>query len=143
MKRMVIKPTVNCTANCCGCVSRRALHRSFARNSWLSPEQWISVINQAADLGLEDLHISGGEPTLFPHLVDLIREGKSRGLRVRINTNGSLITPDPARHGYYQDYARAYRQAFDQLRGTYETISALQESPFMIEEEKDGNMVTT
>lgn len=51
------------------------------------------MINQAADLGLRDLHISGGEPTLFPHLIELIREGKRRNLRVRINTNGSLITP--------------------------------------------------
>lgn len=96
MKRLVIKPTVNCTANCAGCVNRRALHKSFSRNTWLSLQQWKSVLRQAADLGLEDLHISGGEPTLYPELMELIEEGKRLGFRVRINSNGSLITEELA-----------------------------------------------
>jgi radical SAM protein with 4Fe4S-binding SPASM domain len=62
----------------------------------LSLQQWKSVLRQAAELGLEDLHISGGEPTLFPELVELIEEGKRLGLRVRINTNGSLVTKELA-----------------------------------------------
>jgi radical SAM protein with 4Fe4S-binding SPASM domain len=54
--------------------------------------QWKYLLQEAAGLGLRNLHISGGEPTLYPHLVDLIRSGKKLGLRIRINSNGSMIT---------------------------------------------------
>jgi radical SAM protein with 4Fe4S-binding SPASM domain len=48
----------------------------------------------ASTLGLKNLHISGGEPTLYPDLTGLLREAKQIGLRVRINSNGSMITEE-------------------------------------------------
>lgn len=92
VRRLVIKPTLICTANCAGCASRRELHRNLAAENPLSPEQWKNVLQEACGLGLQDLHISGGEPTLYPGLLDLIETGKSLGLRVRLNSNGSMIT---------------------------------------------------
>ena len=53
--------------------------------------QWQHLLQEATELGLKDLHISGGEPTLYPYLLDLIRSGKKLGLRIRINSNGSMI----------------------------------------------------
>ncbi|MFH1965838.1 MAG: radical SAM protein [Acidobacteriota bacterium] len=90
--RLVIKPTLGCTANCAGCVSRRELHRSLSSDQLLSLKQWKTILRDAASLGLKNLHISGGEPTLYPELTGLIEEGKQLGLRVRINSNGSMIT---------------------------------------------------
>jgi len=94
VNRLVIKPTPRCTANCLGCVSRRELHRSFSEDGQLSLEQWKIILRDAVSLGLKDLHISGGEPTLYPDLVGLIKEAKQLGLRVRINSNGSMITEE-------------------------------------------------
>ncbi len=44
----------------------------------------------------------------------------------------SRVEPEPTRHHYYRDYVQAYIQAFDQLRGVYQTLTMLQESPFKI-----------
>jgi MoaA/NifB/PqqE/SkfB family radical SAM enzyme len=49
------------------------------------------VIKESASLGLKALSISGGEPTLYPHLLELVREIKKYGVSVQINSNGSLI----------------------------------------------------
>lgn len=38
---------------------------------------------------LDGLVISGGEPTLQPHLVDFIRKVKALGMQVKLDTNGS------------------------------------------------------
>jgi xylulokinase len=40
------------------------------------------------------------------------------------------VEPRGAEHSYYQEYVRAYTAAFDQLRGVYQTLTALQEQPF-------------
>ena len=40
---------------------------------------------------MDSLHISGGEPTLYPNLIELIREGKRCGWFVVLNSNGSEI----------------------------------------------------
>jgi MoaA/NifB/PqqE/SkfB family radical SAM enzyme len=55
----------------------------------VSPEQWKTVIGDAAFLGAKDLLISGGEPTLYENLVDMIREGKKYGMTVGMASNGS------------------------------------------------------
>jgi radical SAM protein with 4Fe4S-binding SPASM domain len=94
VNRLVIKPTPRCTANCLGCVSRRELHRTFSEDSHLSLDQWKIILRDASALGLKHLHVSGGEPTLYPELIALILEGKKLGLRIRMNSNGSTITEE-------------------------------------------------
>jgi len=94
--RLVIKPSLKCTANCSGCASRRELHHHLSREVQLSLGQWEEILEDAAGIGLKNLHISGGEPTLYPELVGLVRAGKRLGLRVRINSNGSMINSELA-----------------------------------------------
>jgi MoaA/NifB/PqqE/SkfB family radical SAM enzyme len=91
MTLMVVKPTLRCTANCAGCASRRELHRSALQERQLSFDQWRTILRDGVSLGMKSLEISGGEPTLYEHLLDLIREAKARGLRVKMNSNGSTI----------------------------------------------------
>ena len=95
--RLAIKPTLACTANCVGCASRRELHRSLSTEKALSLEQWERVLKDASEIGLRSLHISGGEPTLYSELINLIKAGKNLGLYVRMNSNGSMITEEYAK----------------------------------------------
>ena len=62
----------------------------------LSLDQWKEVIREAASLGLKSLSISGGEPTLYPYLIELIQEIKKYGILVQINTNGTPINKELA-----------------------------------------------
>jgi radical SAM protein with 4Fe4S-binding SPASM domain len=69
------------------------------------------------------LLFSGGEPTLRRDLVELMNYAKSRGMRVVISTNGTLISADKARA--YTDVGLSYvgvsldggRETHDAFRG--------------------------
>jgi MoaA/NifB/PqqE/SkfB family radical SAM enzyme len=90
MKMLVIKPTLKCNANCLGCTNRKQQHSAAMRATrQLSLKQWNTVIRDAASLGAKELHISGGEPTFYENLVDLVREGKKCGMHVDMMSNGS------------------------------------------------------
>ena len=97
LEKLVIKPTLACTANCPTCQLRKQLHRDLADARKLSFEQWLTIFSDARKLGVRRLDISGGEPTLYKRLTDLIRAGKQYGWHVNVNSNGSLIDEDYAR----------------------------------------------
>ncbi|HUV35431.1 MAG TPA: radical SAM protein, partial [Patescibacteria group bacterium] len=92
---LFLKPSLQCTARCIHCEPRRSFYRSRGGPT-LAFEEYASVIREAVGLGARSLHVSGGEPTLYPHLADLIREGDRLNLYTVLNTNGSLLTPDLA-----------------------------------------------
>jgi len=90
MEHLVIKPTLACTANCPTCAGRRQLYRSAKQHKQLALEDWRRVLDEAKSLGAWQLTISGGEPTLYKQLPELIAHGKNHGWLVRLNSNGSL-----------------------------------------------------
>jgi molybdenum cofactor biosynthesis enzyme MoaA len=50
----------------------------------------LYVVDQWSDQGLKHIRFSGGEPTLYPHLLTLVRHCRNRGVkRIAISTNGS------------------------------------------------------
>jgi radical SAM protein with 4Fe4S-binding SPASM domain len=63
----------------------------------LSFEDWKKILAEANKLGVETFVISGGEPTLYKQLPDLIRIGRNYGWNVSVNSNGSLITEEYAK----------------------------------------------
>ncbi|MCB0617895.1 MAG: radical SAM protein [Saprospiraceae bacterium] len=98
LRRLVIKPTLACTANCPSCSLRLELYesRKQAQQAELSPDHWLNVIEEAHQLGCNDLHISGGEPLLYPQIGALVRRATRLGMHTNINTNGSRIGPEIA-----------------------------------------------
>lgn len=88
---LVIKPTLACNANCETCSTRKTLHRSKIKDLQLGMEDWRRLFAEVDALGLSKLTVSGGEPTLYPGLLELIAAGKNRGWEIGLNTNGSLI----------------------------------------------------
>jgi MoaA/NifB/PqqE/SkfB family radical SAM enzyme len=91
MKSLTIKPSLACIANCPGCASRRSLHRSLRGEPPLTLDEWVRTIEEGRSLGAELLTISGGEPTLYRWLSELIHEAKRLGYTVILNTNGGRI----------------------------------------------------
>jgi MoaA/NifB/PqqE/SkfB family radical SAM enzyme len=96
MRRLVIKPTLECTACCPTCALRLDLYEQRKREQSLSLAQWTDAIEDARRLGCTDLHISGGEPSLYPHLVKLIETATRLGMTTNVNTNGSPVSPELA-----------------------------------------------
>ncbi len=69
---------------------------TFCSKADSAKEQWDpillrKVLREARELGLQKVEFTGGEPLLFPGIVDLIVELKDRGITSLVVTNGSLI----------------------------------------------------
>ena len=60
----------------------------------LDTQTWLSAFSQAADLGVLQVHLSGGEPTLRQDLEDFVGALASRGVYTNLITAGVKLTPD-------------------------------------------------
>ncbi|MFD1343084.1 pyrroloquinoline quinone biosynthesis protein PqqE [Litorisediminicola beolgyonensis] len=54
----------------------------------LSTEEWCDVFRQAADLGVLQLHLSGGEPASRRDLEELVKAARDAGLYTNLITSG-------------------------------------------------------
>ncbi|WP_253863908.1 radical SAM/SPASM domain-containing protein [Prauserella halophila] len=60
----------------------------------MTTPDWLSVLDQAADLGVSMVQFIGGEPTLHPSLPELVRHALSHGLRVEVFSNLVHVTDE-------------------------------------------------
>jgi PqqA peptide cyclase len=81
--------THRCPLQCPYCSNPLALERA---NAELPTELWCDVLAQAADLGILQLHLSGGEPTARRDLEEIVAAAANNGLYVNLITAGVLLT---------------------------------------------------
>jgi MoaA/NifB/PqqE/SkfB family radical SAM enzyme len=81
---MVISPSMKCNLNCYGCYAG-----DYKKAGDLPMEVVHRVINEAKDIGIFFFVISGGEPNMWPHLVEML-EAHNDAI-FQIYTNGTLI----------------------------------------------------
>jgi len=62
------------------------------RNAELDTEAWARVFQEAAELGVLQLHLSGGEPASRRDLVDLVIAAREAGLYTNLITSGIGLT---------------------------------------------------
>lgn len=83
LKFAKIKPTNNCQSRCITC---NYWKEKFENE--LSFEKWIAVIRDIRKIGVEEIMITGGEPTLFKQLDGIISECKNINFKkISITTN--------------------------------------------------------
>jgi MoaA/NifB/PqqE/SkfB family radical SAM enzyme len=87
---VTISPTNRCNLACTGCYAK-----SQAHSDELSWDEVNRVIAQARAMGTSFIVISGGEPFMWPGLLDLVEHNSD--MLFIIYTNGTLITPEDAR----------------------------------------------
>ncbi|MDQ2089695.1 pyrroloquinoline quinone biosynthesis protein PqqE [Marimonas arenosa] len=87
---MLAELTHRCPLSCPYCSNPVALH---GKETELATETWADAFVQAADLGVLQLHLSGGEPASRPDLVDLTRAAHEAGLYTNLITSGIGLTP--------------------------------------------------
>ncbi len=81
-----LEPTSICNMACDGCYREN----DTGHKSW---EEICHDLDVFQKLRTADcVSIAGGEPLMYPHIVDLVREVKRRGLKPILNTNGQLLT---------------------------------------------------
>ncbi|HNS66463.1 MAG: radical SAM protein [Mesotoga sp.] len=89
-KLLVLSPTYACNLNCVGCYAGL-----YGRKYQLSKEEVSSIIRQANELGIYFFIITGGEPFVWPHLLEIFEEFNDSYFQVY--TNGTLITKEVAK----------------------------------------------
>jgi PqqA peptide cyclase len=81
--------THRCPLQCPYCSNPLALERVAAE---LDTETWLDVLAQAAELGVLQLHLSGGEPTVRRDLEEIVAQAAKVGLYSNLITAGVLLT---------------------------------------------------
>lgn len=85
--------THRCNLRCVMCDGWAGRH---AGRDELSTDEWLSVITQARSLGLANLKLFGGEPTLRQDLATIVEHAARLGVRCALVTNGTLLTKERA-----------------------------------------------
>lgn len=76
-----------CNNHCAHCYNEPGRKRMPS----LSLDNWQRVLRQLFDLGVPYIIFTGGEPTLHPHLVELVAYAESLGQITGLNTNGRRL----------------------------------------------------
>jgi len=91
---MLAELTHRCPLSCPYCSN--PLHLTTVRQE-LTTEAWIDIFVQAAQLGVLQLHLSGGEPASRRDLVELTEAAQSAGLYTNLITSGIGLTKERLR----------------------------------------------
>ena len=84
--------TGKCNYNCLHCFNAADNNRLQSEFSWQEAE---TLIEEAEKCGINAFTITGGEPMLHPHFMDILREIYAHGMFVEeLNTNGYFITQE-------------------------------------------------
>lgn len=86
---MLAELTHRCPLSCPYCSNPLELARIDAE---LDTGTWVRVFQEAADLGVLQLHLSGGEPASRRDLSDLVRAARDAGLYTNLITSGIGLT---------------------------------------------------
>ena len=57
----------------------------------LDTKTWIRVLGEAADLGVVQLHLSGGEPLVRTDIMELVREARRLGFYSNMSTGATVV----------------------------------------------------
>lgn len=87
-----------CNFKCRQCFSK------FGTEKLLPMEGWKKIVdNCIAGADVDEFNIAGGEPILYPGLAELMKYIRSKGIKVSLITNGSLMDEE-----WIKNYARLY-----------------------------------
>ncbi|MEV7550304.1 pyrroloquinoline quinone biosynthesis protein PqqE [Amycolatopsis sp. NPDC089917] len=86
---MLAELTHRCPLHCPYCSNPVEM---VARDGELSTKDWLSVLTQARELGVLQVHMSGGEPLARPDLPILVEHATQLGCYVNLVTSGLGLT---------------------------------------------------
>lgn len=82
---LIAEVTHRCPLHCVYCSNPLEMQR---RSQELSTDDWTSIFRQAGEMGILQLHLTGGEPLARADVADLIRAGRAANLYLNLITSG-------------------------------------------------------
>jgi pyrroloquinoline quinone biosynthesis protein E len=83
-----------CPLQCPYCSNPVNLERA---SNELDTRTWLRVLDEAAEMGVHQVHFSGGEPTVRKDLEDLVQHANKIGLYTNLITSAVLLTEERTR----------------------------------------------
>jgi radical SAM protein with 4Fe4S-binding SPASM domain len=130
--------TRRCNLKCIHCYSDSDYREYPGELNW---DQCVAVVDDLAAYGVPAVLLSGGEPLIHPRFFDLAAYARSKGLRLTLSTNGTLIDADAARRikdlgfsyvgisldgiGATHDHFRGRTGAFDKAVAAFRNCKAV------------------
>lgn len=93
LEEIKIELTKNCSLSCIHCSS----NASSGNHVQLTRDVVLSIISQAAELHIKSIVFSGGEPLLWPWILDAVMACNAYGLRSLLQSTGINPTGDGAK----------------------------------------------
>jgi PqqA peptide cyclase len=90
---LLAEVTHRCPLHCVYCSNTLELRQ---RQDELGVADWLRLIGQAAELGVADMHFSGGEPLARTDLETLVASASDHGIRAHLVTSGIGLTTSRA-----------------------------------------------
>ena len=87
-KKMCWWITEKCNENCVYCF------RSLTSINSFTLEEHFKILDKIIGFGTQQITWSGGEALLVPHVTELIKYAKEKGIYNKITTNGKLLTKE-------------------------------------------------
>ena len=93
MRRLELHLTYHCPERCVFCSEDHRMTRyNRFKVTW---GRVAKILRIHAERGVRNVHITGGEPTIHPRFVDVLRLAKKLGMRTSIGTIGTMLArPD-------------------------------------------------
>jgi pyrroloquinoline quinone biosynthesis protein E len=88
---VLLEVTHRCPLQCPYCSNPVELDRGSTE---LTTEEWKKVLSELAELGVLQIHFSGGEPTARKDIVELVQHASDVGLYSNLITSAVLLTRD-------------------------------------------------
>ena len=82
---LVAELTHRCPLHCVYCSNPVEL---VSRSQELSTQEWTRVFREAAEAGVLQLDLTGGEPLARPDLIELVKAARTAGLYINLITSG-------------------------------------------------------
>src|SRR5690349_5364749 len=82
---LIAELTHRCPLHCVYCSNPLELH---TRANELPTETWVRVFKEAAELGVMQADVTGGEPLARTDILELVRAARTAGLYVNLITSG-------------------------------------------------------
>jgi SynChlorMet cassette radical SAM/SPASM protein ScmF len=86
--------TEGCNLACRHCWLAPAFDGDGSKHAMLPVALFRDLLDEARPLGLRKVKLTGGEPLLHPHFLELLDVTRAAGLGVTVETNGLLCTPE-------------------------------------------------
>lgn len=152
----VLEVTNTCNLNCKWCYASSNISH---KPEFMGIKEVDRLLKVLADSGLIQVTFSGGEPTLYPKIVDAVKKASDYGMIVHMNTNGYVLNSkfakelfkvglsqvqinidsiDPEKHDMIRGRKNSFKRAVQALKAAVETgITAVSQTVITKENENE------